>query len=213
MSVPVSLPRLPREARPVPRHFESLLPAIRRQARHAFRRLPRELREELIAEAVAQAYCAFRRLVERGHGERAFATPLARFAVRHVRAGRRVGTPLNKHDVSSYYGQRAHGMHLERLDRCLPHERSWLEIAVEDRAAGPAETAAFRLDFEAWLSTLGRQRRRIALALARGEATGTAARRFDLSPARISQLRRELRDHWRRFQGEGEEPVAGNRRA
>jgi hypothetical protein len=38
--------------------------------------------------------------------------------------------------------------------------------------------------------------------LARGETTGRAAREFGLTPGRISQLRRELYQAWRAFQGD-----------
>src|SRR5947209_4167562 len=41
-----------------------------------------------------------------------------------------------------------------------------------------------------------------------GEHTGDAARRHGLSPGRVSQLRREFHDDWRRFQ-DGEPPRSG----
>jgi hypothetical protein len=45
--------------------FLELLPVIRDQAQFAFRRLPLDAREELIQEAVSQAYFLFVRLVQR----------------------------------------------------------------------------------------------------------------------------------------------------
>ena len=42
----------------------------------------------------------------------------------------------------------------------------------------------------------------IAKALATGESTGDAAKRFHVSPSRISQKRRLLQQSWRAFQGE-----------
>jgi hypothetical protein len=38
--------------------------------------------------------------------------------------------------------------------------------------------------------------------LATGEATKTAARKFHVTPGRISQLRREFQDSWQEYQGE-----------
>jgi FixJ family two-component response regulator len=73
---------------------------------------------------------------------------------------------------------------------------------VEDRHATPADVAATRIDFADWLQTLSRRYRRIAETLATGEGTGTVARRFRLSPSRISQLRHEYYESWKRFQGE-----------
>jgi DNA-binding NarL/FixJ family response regulator len=52
------------------------------------------------------------------------------------------------------------------------------------------------------LETLSRRDRRIAKTLAMGHTTGDVARRFRLSPGRISQLRQALRLSWQEFQGE-----------
>ena len=72
-----------------------MLPQIRRQASFAFRGLGAELREELIQEVIANAYRSFHRLVQQGKQAVAFPTPLAQFAIRQVRAGRRVGSRQN----------------------------------------------------------------------------------------------------------------------
>src|SRR6187401_2347761 len=80
-------------------HFLTMLPQIRRVARHAFRRMARDCREDAIQEVIANCFVAYARLVERGREQYAFATPLARFAVRHYRDGRRVGSSANCHDV------------------------------------------------------------------------------------------------------------------
>ena len=55
------------------------------------------------------------------------------------------------------------------------------------------------------LQLLPRRLRKIATFLANGETTGAAAKRFRLSQARISQIRKELFLAWHRFQGD--EPV------
>ena len=71
--------------------FLSMLPEIRKQANFAFRRVPAEAREELIQEVVSQAYSLFVNLCRRGKLALVFPTPLAQFAIRKVRAGRRLG--------------------------------------------------------------------------------------------------------------------------
>ena len=91
---------------------------------------------------------------------------------------------------------------LERIDQFDEEQGQWREILVEDRKAGPAETAAARIDTVAWLKSLPRRKRAIAKALARGEATNTVARMFALSAGRISQIREEFRQSWQTFQGE-----------
>ena len=63
--------------------------------------------------------------------------------------------------------------------------------------ATPAEVVRVRLDFAAWLKTLSKRDRKLALDLARGERTGDVARRYSLSDGRISQLRQELHLSWK----------------
>ena len=95
---------------------------------------------------------------------------------------------------------------VKRLDHYSEQEETWQEVLVEDRHTTPAEVARVRIDFRAWLSTLSRRDRKIALTLADGETTGTTARKFSLCDGRISQLRGELHDSWREFQGEEPAP-------
>src|ERR1700694_886240 len=85
--------------------FVAMLPAIRRTAQISFRKVRPELRDELIEEVIANAFCGFARLVERGQADRALPSPLARFAIAQVRVGRRVGNRLCVRDVMSGYAQ------------------------------------------------------------------------------------------------------------
>ena len=75
--------------------FLAMLPRIRRQALVAFRDRGAEARQELAAEVVANAFCAYIRLVRRGKHDLAYPTPLAQYAIRQVRDGRRVGGRQN----------------------------------------------------------------------------------------------------------------------
>ena len=142
------------------------------------------------------------RLVERGRKDIAFASPLAGYAIRQVRSGRCVGTKLNVGDVSSRHAQRTKGITMERLDQFDCDEDEWREALIEDRRAGPAETAAARIDVAAWFRSLARKKRKIAQTLAKGEGTGKVARMFGLTAGRVSQLRRELAESWAECQGE-----------
>jgi DNA-directed RNA polymerase specialized sigma24 family protein len=182
--------------------FLTLLPSIRRHAKLRFRNLSPELREELVQETVARALLDFVRLVEQGREHIACAGPLARYAVAQVRQGRKVGSRLNVRDVTSHYSQQRTGAVVERLDRCDEAAGGWQEILVEDRRSTPAEIAATRIDVREWFQSLPQRNRRIAERLAVGESTSTVARIFNLTPSRIAQLRRELYDAWRMFQGE-----------
>ncbi len=187
--------------------FLKMLPAIRRQAGYVFRRLPSELKAELVQAVVASAYMAFLRLVERGKANAGFAMPLASYAIRQVRAGRQPGSRLSTVDVLSRSarfgsGDVGAGNVVESLDTFDDTQGDWRAALVEDRRAGPAEIAAARIDLAGWLRLLSRRNRRIAKSLALGESTCDVARRFKLSSARVSQLRRELEASWRDYQGE-----------
>jgi hypothetical protein len=181
--------------------FARMLPAICRHAHMCFRNLPVEARMDAVQEAVASAFVAYSRLVKLGKEDLAYATPLAQFAVRRVRAGRTISAPVNVNDVTSPWCQHRRGIRVESL-----HEQDgrpgWREVVVEDRHATPADIAATRIDFDDWLCTLSQRQRAMAEVLATGEETGTVARRFGLTPGRVSQLRRKLHRSWCLLQGE-----------
>jgi hypothetical protein len=188
--------------------FLKMLPAIGRAARIAFRQATAELRDELVSDAIARAFVMYTALVKRGQRARVLPTPLARFAIAQVRAGRRVGAGLRIRDVMSSHAQFHKNFILERIDSFSDAEGCWQQLVVEDRRATPADTAACRIDFAAWLARLAPRIRRIALALAGGETTAATAERFGVTPARISQLRASLKENWDGFQGQA---VTGHR--
>jgi len=65
------------------------------------------------------------------------------------------------------------------------------------------EQVAFRLDFASWLQSLTPRERRLIQAMAQNERTKDLARAFEVSPGRISQLRREFEQGWKHFCGDG----------
>jgi hypothetical protein len=198
----------PKSAAPVWHEaFMSLLPKICYYARFAFRHLDPEARQEAIQNVVAAALNAYVRLVQLGKADIAYATPLAKYAIRQHNDGRRLGCRLNVRDVSSEYAQKMKSFCLQKLDHYDETEGVWEEILIEDKTVGPAELAATRIDFPAWLDTLKPRNRRIALTLAAGESTGRVARMFRLSEGRISQVRRELQKAWETFTDESDSHV------
>jgi hypothetical protein len=179
-----------------------MLPVIRFYAELAFRDYDAESREDLVTEVVANTLVAYVRLVLLGKTGIAYPAVLARYGIRQTLDGRHVGGHLNINDVSSSYAQKRRGIVVERLDRPSPDQPSWSEIVIEDRRAGPAEVAATRIDFAAWLDTLPRRDRGIAESLAIGSRTSEVATQFQVSESRVSQLRRELADSWHAFVGD-----------
>ena len=179
--------------------FIAMMPAIERYARFFFLHLKPEAREEAIEGVLAYAFVAFTRLVESGKIDLVYPSVLARFGAAQIRSGRKVGTPENKRDLLSSHAQSKNGFVVDRLDRFDKQEDEWKEIAIEDRTSGPAEVAITRIDFTAGLTTLTSHQRKLAKVLAIGESTKDAARKFRITPGRVSQTRRELQRAWDDF--------------
>jgi hypothetical protein len=181
--------------------FLVMLPIIVRHLRIAFRHLRGDAKEEAVAEALANACVAYQRLAKQGRVHLAFPTVLARFAAAQVTDGRRVGNGQNTRDVLSPRAQQKKQFYVERLDHFDKEENEWMEAVVEDPHTPVFDQVCFRVDFPAWLDRLPRRNRRIAESLAIGNHTCAVAKRFRISPGRISQLRREFYDSWQTFCG------------
>jgi hypothetical protein len=193
--------------------FVAMLPAIHERIRFSFRGFTAESREEAIAEALASAAIAFKRLHEQGRADIAYPTVLADFAARHYRAGRRVGGRLNVNDISSPHAQRFHRIQVKSIDQ-RDRDGAWKEILVEDRRSTPAATAIARIDFADWLSRLCHRDRSVASTLAAGENGRDTAKLVGISAGRVTQIRSKLKRSWAKFQGEpidevGELAMAG----
>src|SRR5262245_27112997 len=182
---------------------EKVVPKLESSAAWWFRRLPEFEREEAVASAVALAWSMYRALVLRGKEPLKFCSRFVACVVFRVCEGRQLGCSVNSADILSRAARRQHGIVVESLfadGRTAPG--TWRGIVVEDRSAGPAETAAARLDIAEWLSRMSPRRRQIAECLGSGDRPMDVAREFRLSRGRISQLRQEFRKSWAAFQGE-----------
>jgi DNA-directed RNA polymerase specialized sigma24 family protein len=181
--------------------FLALLPRIEMHARFAFHRLSAEAQEDAVQEVIANALVAYVRLAELRQDEWAFATVLARYGVAQTREGRRVGSHLNSRDVLSRYAQKKRGFKVKSLDRPDRETAEWAETFGEGPGPAIPDQAGFHVDFLDWLATQPERKRQIVKALVIGDTTAEIAQRFGLSPGRISQIKRELRESWREFQG------------
>jgi hypothetical protein len=197
--------------------FLALLPRIELHARITFNtvRCP-ATREDRIAECIAIAWKWYARLNERGKDVNQFVMVFVYLVARAVKSGRRVAGMEKARDVMSEQAQRRHGFTVERLpaSTSATHEElygdpngqqrhdAWEERLRDNTMTPPDEQAAFRIDFVAWLNSLTPRERRLVRAMAMNERTQDLARQFDVSPGRISQLRREFRDGWAAFCGE-----------
>jgi hypothetical protein len=194
--------------------FCLLLPRIELHGRIYFRflRCPHK-KADAIQEMRCLAWKWFLRCVHRGKDPADFVATFVGFLARAVKCGRRLAGMLKAKDVMNPTTQRLRGFEVEPFpfSHRAEHERLYadpkgqqLHDAYEERLRDNTQTpvpeqVAFRIDFPAWLATLTGRERRLIRLMARNERTLDLSRQFDLSPARISQLRREFRDDWLRF--------------
>jgi hypothetical protein len=207
MIVVADPPRCAQGPDPLQARFLALVPRIESHARIYFRGLRcAHAREEAVAETVALAWQWFRRLVERGKDAAMFVGGFAFLAALTVKSGRRLCGQEPARDVLSPLAQRRHSFTVAKLPDGATLAGTPAEEALHDNTrTPPPEQAAFRLDFPRWLGTRTDRECRLVADLMVGERTGDLARKYGVSPGRISQLRREFAQDWRRFCGD---PVA-----
>jgi hypothetical protein len=192
--------------------FLEMMPDIVRSAHLAFRNLDPEARQEAVQEVLVSAMLAYVRLFERQKVDVAYPSALARFAIAQYRVGRRVSMKLNCNDVLSPYARRKKNFQVETLTGGKGNYNSWRELLPENREAGPAETAAARIDISEWFHSLSSLDREIAKALSLGYSTKEVAKQFQVSAPRVSQKRRVFLDSWQGFQGEEIDAVLEGKR-
>src|SRR4051812_35756424 len=184
---------------PAPQAEQQFLPLLERLRRHGrvyFRHLPGPDREEALQEMAALGWRWHLRLVRRGKSALAFPAAFATFAARAVATGRRLCGQEPARDALSRAAQRHHGFTTRRL----PGGDGALAGALGENARTPVpDQVAFRLDFPRWRRARPARDRRLLDRMMAGDRTLELARRFGLSPARVSQLRREFHADWVRF--------------
>ena len=170
--------------------FMALLPHIERYGRFYFChiRCPQG-KEEALQEMRALTWLWFLRLVSQGKDPADLSGALAAFAARRGHAGRRLCGQEKPRDVLSPRAQRLNGIGLDRL---------YNEALQDNTRTPPPDQVASRCDFLAWRGTRTDRDRLIMDDLMLGDRTLEVARKHAVSPARISQLRREFyRDRMR----------------
>ena len=179
-------------------NFVAMLPEIEQKLCLAFCRLDSEACEEAMEEAVVHSLLAYVRLVEQGRAAVATASSLAWYSSRQVKRGRPAAGRMNGKEPLSRYGQISNDIEIER------QPGNWIEAMVEDKRAAVADQVAAKMDVGAWFATLTKRMKEIARDLAFGCSTSEVAKKYGVTPGRISQLRRVLEESWAAFQ---QEPV------
>jgi hypothetical protein len=193
--------------------FTEALPKIRALAHTCHRRLYGDLHDEAVAETEAFAWKAFRDLTARGRDPVPLAGRIIKFAAGWVKAGDRFAGKLPVRDALSPESQRRHGYLVTALPQGDDDEvAAEVRVALAQRGPTPAEEAAARLDYEAWLAVLDPRSRAVAEGLAEGLNPTEIGARFGLSRRRIYQIAAGLKPSYDQFQGGGEEQHRGRGR-
>jgi hypothetical protein len=192
------------------------LPQFQTHARFAFRRVAcPQTRDDRVAEALALAWKHFVTLSARGRRPEMFVTTLALRCTQAVKAGRKLVGNEGGRDVMSPVARVRHGFAVGRLPEAeankdlssLPADLS--QALVDNTRSAVPEQVAFRVDFPRWRASLRERDRAVLDALAGGERGQEVARRFNISPGRVSQLRREFREGWEVFHRERQPGLVG----
>jgi hypothetical protein len=188
------------------RAFEAALTRIDACLRYHFRRWPSGRRDQAIDDARSAAWVAWNGLFRRGEDPVAIGVT-AFNATRAIRKARAIAASRPGGRGSSATGLRV--VAFEELYGSTP--AAWQGWLAPDRHYGPADEAAFRIDFAAWIGGLTPRKRRAAELLAERHGTGDVARLLCVTPAAISQARVWLSRSWERFQGGGEADASPGR--
>jgi hypothetical protein len=197
--------------------FLAMLPQILAVARFGFRDVQcLDKKDDAVAEVVALSWKWYVRLAQLQRKDKAHPTALAGFAVKQVRSGRRVVGQMKAKDALNPHTQHRAGFTVEPLPHAAAHHfaeaysrpaaQRTLD-ALEEQLSHNTQTPVldqvqFRLDWPAWLKSLNDRDRRMIADMGHGERTLDLARKHRISPARISQLRREYQSRWHTFLGE-----------
>jgi hypothetical protein len=191
--------------------FLRVLPTIECHAKYRFRCLPGCHREEAIQETIALAVASYRNLNARNRLCDAHPGTIAEYAIKRAAAGRHAGgRQETTRDAMSPVALRRRGAVLESYEAsdCERDEDAWRCLITVNRKTDIPSLACFRIDFAEWLRSLRDRDRRIIAAMANGAGTAEVANRFQLTPGRVSQLRRKYKHLWRTFQGEAVQQTA-----
>jgi hypothetical protein len=189
----------------------AILPQIERHARIYFHDVRcAGKKEDLIAETIALSWSWYRRLMRKGKDVARFVGTLARYAARAVRCGRKITGQEKARDVLSSVAQKRHGFKVASLpvstrrsfEKVYSSVRGqedldgWEERLHDNTLTPVPDQASFRLAYPQFVRSLGRRDRQMAHFLSLGNSAKQAARRFKVSPGRITQLRQRWCRDW-----------------
>jgi len=180
--------------------YAKMLPHFKYFAKHHVRRKRRRGDyEDVIQELAGFALQMYNSLIRRGKGAEVFYTPLMQFAIKRYREGRRfVGS--NTKDILSHQTQilgRSKTCQLSQFDE---EQDTW--DFMTDRKGRVLDAVQFKIDYDAWHTSLPPRDQKIVTDLSYGYTTGDVATKYGVSAGLISQYRKRYHKDWNDFIGD-----------
>lgn len=155
-------------------------PVIRKYASRVFRGTPNI--DELVSDAVSLGWEAWNAAQKRIKPNR-----FAYYACLRVKCERQFRQSVRSIETPSLHGE-------------VKPLRGELTDAIATRPGdNPATIARLQVDFAAWLLALTESKAAYLECFLMGETTSEVAAKFGVSWGRVSQIRRELLEHWKVF--------------
>jgi DNA-binding NarL/FixJ family response regulator len=164
-----------------PDFYRDVVPVVSIRAKLVFQGKPDA--DEHVSDAISVAWQALLNAPQA-------ATPqsIAVYACLHVKMGRQFRQSTKSIDGPNPRRRRKPRRKVADVGKVLARERN-----------NPAALATVKMDFTAWLPLLTPKEQRYLEAFLSGETTKEIADRFEVTTARVSQVRRKLWEHWKAF--------------
>jgi hypothetical protein len=182
--------------------FMQILPELESRLRRSHRYLDSQKRDEFTKDGLVHCLLAYIRLTVQGRADSVTPANLVWYATLQPRSGREAACQLSGRDPLSPYARRRKRITVETASSSSQRRVNWIDLIVEDKRASVADQVVARLDIRAWIAKMPLKLRSIARDLAEGGSTSEVARKHGITAGRISQLRREFKTSWSRFQRE-----------
>jgi DNA-directed RNA polymerase specialized sigma24 family protein len=165
-------------------------------------RLHGHTKDEAIQETLAFTMKAFRDLTQRGADPEMLLPNVVRFAGKRWYDHARFAGNLSAKDALSRKGRRRNGHFVTSLPHSDEDEVAGeVRDAMRARAAGPAEQAILKADYEAFLDSLPPKQRKVTEALEAGLSMSEIAEQRGVSNAAVQDCRKTVARKWTERQG------------
>ena len=180
---------------------KQILPILNRTVPRVVNATDSEDPEELVQDTIATAAEMLQSLEKAGR--KIPARSVAFYSIQRAKSGRRAYQSGASDPLSPVFRTRNTSA-IVPIDAPISSAGEGSRTMQDFIASGiedPSETALRRIDWESFLGTLASRERQILSCIADGWRNMDIAKRFNVTPARITQLKREIASRIKQFMG------------